>query len=50
MQKESPWSAEAGVPIDVVASCVGHTSTITTRIYHHVGARRKALEMARIMA
>jgi len=44
------WSAEAGVPIDVVSSCVGHTSTLTTSIYNHVSRQRKAQEMRKIMA
>lgn len=44
------WAAERGIPIDVVASCVGHTSTLTTRIYNHVSTARKAREMARMMS
>ena len=44
------WCAENGVPIEVVADCVGHTSIITTSIYNHISARRKALEMAKIMS
>ncbi len=44
------WSAEAGVPLDVVSACVGHNSPITTRIYNHISRQRKAREMARLMA
>lgn len=44
------WAAERGIPIDVVASCVGHTSTLTTRIYNHVSTARKAREMTRMMS
>lgn len=44
------WAAERGVPIDTVAACVGHSSTITTKIYNHVSAERKARELAALMA
>jgi len=43
------WAANENVPIEIVQSVLGHTSVITTRIYAHVSAQRKAMELARIM-
>ena len=43
------WGAEAGVPIDVMAACVGHASVITTKIYNHISNERKAHALAAMM-
>jgi len=43
------WCCEAGVPIEVVQTVVGHTSKVTTRIYNHISNKRKALELSKIM-
>jgi integrase len=43
------WCCEAGVPIEVVQTVVGHTSKVTTRIYNHISAKRKAEELGKIM-
>ena len=36
------WCCEAGVPIEVVQTVVGHTSKVTTQIYNHISNRLKA--------
>lgn len=43
------WCCEAGVPIEIVQTVVGHTSRVTTRIYNHISAKRKASELGKIM-
>ena len=43
------WCCEAFVPIEIVQTVVGHTSKVTTRIYNHISAKRKAAELGRIM-
>lgn len=44
------WCGEAGVPIEIVQTVVGHTSRVTTRIYNHISAKRKAMELQKIMS
>lgn len=36
------WLANAGVPLDVIARILGHTSLETTRTYHHIDDRQLA--------
>lgn len=44
------WCAEEGVPIEVVQTIVGHASVTSTKIYLHVSAKRKAMELQKIMS
>ena len=39
--------ANAGVDLNVIASLVGHSSTVITQIYTHISAQRQAEEMRR---
>lgn len=43
------WCASAGVPIEVTRDVLGHTSSMTTDIYFHIDAKRKAAELGKIM-
>lgn len=43
------WCASAGVPIEVTRDVLGHASSMTTDIYFHIDAKRKAAELGKIM-
>ncbi len=43
------WAIEDGVPLDVVSTCAGHNSIVQTAAYNHISAKRKAVEMGKIM-
>lgn len=40
------WAAQAGVDLEVIAACMGHTSTTVTKLYAHLspGYKRRELE------
>ncbi|MGC5887701.1 tyrosine-type recombinase/integrase [Ralstonia pseudosolanacearum] len=43
-------ATEAGVPVDVVQSYLGHASTSTTALYNKAGARRRQHEITKLLA
>lgn len=43
-------ATEAGVPVDVVQSYLGHASPSTTAIYNKASARRRQHEIAKLLA
>jgi integrase len=43
------WAAQAGVDLEVIAACMGHTSTTVTRQYAHLSPAYKRNELGKML-
>ncbi len=44
------WAAESGVDLEVIAACMGHTSTTVTKQYAHLSPAYKRRELGKMVA